>query len=167
MPNAIEVTEATHEDVTAISAFFNEAWRQAGPDTPGFAGADDDVIAEISAPETIKERIGGPERRMFLARLDRTVVGFSASRRLTAETVELAGIVVLQSMVGQGIGRPLAEATIEAARSRGFRRMTVSTEVDNDRALGFYQTLGFTPTAVSETVVEGVPVEVQNLELTL
>jgi len=167
MPDTVEVAEATEDDVAAISDFIREAWRQAGPGAAGFAGATDDVIAEISAPEAITARIGGPERRMFLAQSAGSVVGFAASRRLTSETVELAGIVVLQSMVGRGIGRPLAEAAVESARANGFKRITVSTETDNARALGFYHALGFTPTAVTEADAEGVEVEVQNLELAL
>ncbi len=61
------VTEATQDDVAAFAAFFWEAWREAGPDAPGFAGATDDVITELTTPEAIRQRIGGPERRMFLA----------------------------------------------------------------------------------------------------
>jgi hypothetical protein len=53
------VTEATTADVPAVSTFFWDAWRQAGPDSPGFAGATEDVIAEITTPELIRSRLGG------------------------------------------------------------------------------------------------------------
>ena len=167
MSDDIEVTEARVDDITAVSELIQEAWRQAGPGAPGFTGATDEVIAEVSAPAAIEARIGGPERRMFLARKEGRVVGFSASRRLTAETVELAGAVVLQSMVGLGIGRPLVEAAIESARSHGFTRMTVSTEIDNERALGFYRTLGFTVAGTSQSDSGDPDVELQHLELAL
>ncbi len=164
MQDAIEVVEATIDHVADVSALINEAWRQAGPGAPGFSGANDALIAEISAPDAIKARVGGPDRRMFLARRDGTMVGFSSSRRLTAETVELSGVVVLQSKVGMGIGTPLVEAAIESARRIGFRRMMVSTETDNESALRFYRSLGFTVTGASETQVAA---EVLNLELVL
>jgi ribosomal protein S18 acetylase RimI-like enzyme len=167
MSDDIEVTEAGVDDVAAVSALIREAWREAGPGAPGFSGATDEVIAEVSAPAAIEARIGGPERRMFLARRRGRVVGFSASRRLTSETVELAGAVVLQSMVGLGIGRPLVEAAIESARSHGFTRMTVSTEVDNERALGFYRALGFNAAGTGETDVGETDIEIQYLELLL
>ena len=167
MPDTVEVAEATDDDVAAISDFIREAWRQAGPGAAGFAGATDEVIAEISTPAAIQARIGGPERRMFLARADHTVVGFSASRRLTTQTVELAGIVVLQSMVGRGIGRPLVEVAVESARANGFKRMTVSTESDNQRAIGFYQARGFEIRGRSTEDVEGAQVAVVELQLQL
>lgn len=167
MSDDIRFSEAQDDDVQAISAFFMEAWRQAGPGAPGFSGANDEVIAEISAPEAVRARIGGPERRMFLARQQGSVVGFCASRRLTAETVELAGVVVLQSMVGRHIGTPLVEAAIASARDHEFQRMTVSTEIDNERAQGFYRALGFEATSESSSEVEGVEVRIQHLELAL
>ncbi len=84
---AISVTEATDAEVDAFATFFWEAWRQAGPDAPGFVGASDQVIADLTTAEAFAERIGGPERRMFLAWEDERVVGFAATKRVDADTV--------------------------------------------------------------------------------
>ena len=74
-PAAIRVIEAAEQDISAISDFFWEMWREAGPDAPGFTGATEGVIAEISAAEAIRPRIGGPERRMHIAYEHDRVVG--------------------------------------------------------------------------------------------
>jgi len=155
--------EATERDVAAFATFFQQAWQEAGPDAPGFAGATEEVVRELTTREAILERIGGPDRRMFLARQGGRVVGFSATRRIDEATVELAGVIVLQSIVGRGIGTPLVEQAVEVATDEGYARMVVRTETTNDRALRFYQARGFTPTGSMTELVEGKPVEVWEL----
>ena len=167
MTGSTVVREATTDDVAAIGDFFHEAWRQAGPEAPGFAGATEEVIDEIAAPETITARLGGPVRRMFVAYQDTKVVGFAATRRLTGEAIELAGVVVLQSLVGGGVGSALFQSSVESARQHQFRRMTVSTETDNERALRFYERCGFTVTGKSAADAAGTDIEVWNLEMEL
>jgi GNAT superfamily N-acetyltransferase len=159
----VVATEATERDVAAFATFFWEAWQEAGPDAPGFAGATEEVIRELTTREAILERIGGPDRRMFLARQGGRVVGFSATKRIDDVTVELAGVVVLQSIVGRGIGTPLVERAVQVARHEGYLRMVVRTETTNDRALRFYQTRGFTLTGSMTELVEDEPVEVWEL----
>jgi len=163
----VEVTEAGVADAEAISEFFWEAWREAGPGAPGWAGADPEVVAAIAAPEAIAARVGGPEHRMFLAWDGDRVVGFAATRRIDAETIELAGVIVLASMVGHRIGTPLLDAAVRAATRLGYSRMVVSTETDNDRALGFYEARSFVRTGSERRSVEGTDVEVALLERTL
>lgn len=167
MAGSAVVREATSDDVTAIADFFHEAWQQAGPEAPGFAGATEEVIAEIAAPEAIEVRIGGPQRRMFIALQDARVIGFAATRRLTGDSIELAGVVVLQSLIGGGVGSALFQAAAESARQNEFRRMTVSTEIDNQRALQFYERCGFAVAGKSTTDAAGIDIEVWDLELEL
>ena len=71
---ATTVAEATADDAGAFAAFFWEAWQQAGPNAPGFAGATDEIIRELTTQAAIVERLGGPDRRMFLARSGSRVV---------------------------------------------------------------------------------------------
>ncbi len=163
----IRVVEAGEGDVSSISALFRRMWEEAGPDAPGFSGATEEIIAEIAAPDAIRSRIGGPERRMFLAYEGDVAVGFAATRAIDEDVIELAGIVVLQTRLGRGIGTPLVAAAVLAARNLGFSRMTVSTEVDNERAATFYQARGFRPMGRSTTEVEGTEILVTNLELLL
>ena len=166
-PAAIRVIEAAEQDISAISDFFWEMWREAGPDAPGFTGATEGVIAEISAAEAIRPRVGGPERRMHIAYEHDRVVGFAATKTIDEATIELAGIVVLATMTGRGIGTPLVAAAVESARSEGYVSITVSTETDNNNAIAFYQARGFSQTGTSMAHVEGVDVEVVHLAMEL
>jgi ribosomal protein S18 acetylase RimI-like enzyme len=163
----VDIGEAGASDVAAIALFLWELWRESGPDSPGLTGATEEVIAEIAAPDAIRARIGGPERRMFLARAEGAVVGFAATRVIDAGHIELAGIMVLQRMIGQHIGTPLVEAAIKSARDQGHKLMTVSTEIDNERAVGFYQARGFAASSESTEDVEGTAVAVVELEFQL
>lgn len=158
------MTEATDDDVAAFATFFREAWKQAGPGALGFAGANDQVIAELTAPEAVLERIGGPDRRMFLASEGERVVGFAATKRIDAATVELAGIIVLKTMAGGGVGTDLVEEAVASARGEGYRSMIVRTETTNERARAFYERRGFTLTGSTTERVEGSTVEVWELE---
>lgn len=157
---AISVTEATDTDVTAFAAFFREAWKQAGPDAPGFVGASDQVIADLTTVEAFGERIGGPERRMFLAWEKERVVGFAATKCADADTVELAGIIVLQAMSGRGVGTSLVEKAVGAMRAEGYRSMIVRTETVNDRGKTFYEARNFAVKGSDSEYVEGATVEV-------
>ncbi len=163
----IVTREAIDKDADAISTFLWVLWSEAGSDAPGLAGATDEVIAEIAEPEAICGRLGGPERRIYIATQGDRVVGFAATRALDRATIELAGIMVLPALTGHGIGTPLVEVAAQQARAEGFARMTVGTEVDNEGALGFYEARGFIRQGESVVDVEGTEVTVAELELTL
>jgi ribosomal protein S18 acetylase RimI-like enzyme len=141
--DSVTVSEAGPDDVAAIQRFFTEAWTEAGPGAQGWTGADDSVIEELTAPAAILDRIGGPERRMYLAHAEQRVVGFAATRRLDESAVELVGIVVLGTMLGRGIGSKLLAAAARAVSASGCTRMVVRTESENARAIGFYVRSGF------------------------
>jgi GNAT superfamily N-acetyltransferase len=161
------IAEASDSDVAAIAAFFWAAWRTSGPNAPGWAGASEDVIAELTAPDAIRARIGGPDRRMFLAWADDRVVGFAATRAEHEECAELAGIIVLEDMLGHGIGTPLLEAAVQSATRAGLRRLLVRTEVTNERALRFYRSRGFADSQMIVENVEGARLELVELVRTL
>lgn len=131
------ITEAAAEDAADFAEFFRSAWSEPGPDAPGFTGASDQVIDEITAPEAFRSRVGGPDRRIFLARDGDRVAGFSSTRRASEEEVELSGIIVLRSFEGLGIGTGLIEASIGVAKHDGHRVMIVKTETTNTRARRF------------------------------
>ncbi len=163
----VRVAEARPEDDKAFASFFWKAYREAGPDALGFTGANDDVIAEITQPATFRARIGGPERRMFLAWAGNEVVGFAATTRLDATTVELAGIIVRESMTGRGAGGALVHATRQASEASGYRWLVVKTERRNTRAIGFYRRHLFSEERDATVDVGDVAVPVVELRLRL
>ena len=157
---AISIAEATDADAAAYADFFWHAWKEAGPEAPGFIGASDQVIAEVTRPEAFRERIGGPDRRMYLAREGTRVVGFAATSLHDSRSAELVGIIVLESMTGRGIGLRLAEAAIATVGRDGCSTIIVKTETTNKRARGFYERCGFSTTGVTTEDVDGVPIDV-------
>jgi RimJ/RimL family protein N-acetyltransferase len=61
--------------------------------------------------------------------------GFQHSGRL--------GMGLLAHVRGQGVGRRLAEATIDAAKARGIERIELEVFASNVRAIRLYERLGF------------------------
>jgi [ribosomal protein S18]-alanine N-acetyltransferase len=161
---ATTIAEADESLVDAIAAFLQRAWHEAGPGAPGWAGATDEIMADLARPETIRDRLGGPERRLFVALQHDDVIGLAATRHLGDDSAELAGIVVLQSVVESGVGTPLLELAVSSLASDGCRRVIVSTEPDNERALRFYAGRGFTEVDRHTEDVAGTPLEVVRLE---
>jgi ribosomal protein S18 acetylase RimI-like enzyme len=157
------VREASEVDVDAFAEFFVAAWRQSGPDAPGFVGATDEVIAELTTRDAVRERIGGPDRRMFLAWADDCVVGFPATKRINVDTVELAGIIVLPSYAGRGVGTELVDEALLGMRGDLYRSMIVRTETTNDLARAFYEARGFLLERVTVENVDDISVDVWEL----
>jgi ribosomal protein S18 acetylase RimI-like enzyme len=56
----------------------------------------------------------------------------------------LEELYVAPAKRGQGLGRALLSAAIEAARERGATRMDIATSVDDTAARGLYESAGFT-----------------------
>ena len=140
----MEVRPARLNDVPMLSAFFREAWREAGPAAMGFSGATDQAIEEISSPEFLGRRLASPATYMVVAQEERALVGFASVRLLKDRDSELSGIVVLERARGKGVGTRLLRKAIDGARKRGSLWMSVRTEVANARAVAFYKKSGFT-----------------------
>ena len=77
-----------------------------------------------------------------------TIEGFIHSGRL--------GMGLLPHVRGQGLGRRLAQATIDAARARGVERVELEVFATNVRAIRLYERLGF--------VHEGVRLRARKLD---
>jgi ribosomal protein S18 acetylase RimI-like enzyme len=141
---AVVVRPARLNDVSKLSAFLIEAWKEAGPGALGFTGATDEAIGEIASEEFLRKRLTSPTVYMVVAEEGERIIGFSSIRRVKEREAELSGIMVLESATGRGIGTRLLRKSLEAAKKRGFKTVFVKTEVVNDRAIGFYKKAGFT-----------------------
>jgi ribosomal protein S18 acetylase RimI-like enzyme len=67
------------------------------------------------------------------------------------------GTYVRAEFRGRGIGRRLAEATFQFARSRGYEKSVVYVLAHNEGGLAYYQSLGFKKRGVltGQTKIDG------------
>lgn len=87
--------------------------------------------------------IDGSDERMLVAERDGRVV---ASLRVTVDADGgrgVYGFVVAPALQGRGIGRDVLRRVCTAALRDGAPSVHLEVEVDNDRALGLYTSIGF------------------------
>ncbi len=154
----LSIRPARANDVSKLSSFFAEAWKEAGPGALGFAGATDEAIKEIASEEFLKRRLATPTIQMTVAEEGRRIIGFSSVRRLEGREAELSAIVVLESATGRGVGSRLLRKALDGARKRGYLSVLVKTEVANERAISFYRKSGFTESGKAVERVGGTRV---------
>lgn len=91
--------------------------------------------------------------RLFALRVDGRVAGM-ANALITVSTAEGGPVVLLEDVIvaaawrGRGFGRRLVEHVLAWAAGNGMARVTLLADRDNASALGFYETLGFEPSAM-------------------
>jgi putative acetyltransferase len=73
------------------------------------------------------------------------VVGTAGLLRTGPASGEVRKMFLLPEARGQGVGRALLDAVLEAARSRGLERLTLTTRHRYDRAIRLYERAGFRP----------------------
>jgi GNAT superfamily N-acetyltransferase len=98
---------------------------------------DDEALAD---PQSSILAAGG---RIFFANIDDQCVGCCGLLRSGANEFEVAKMAVTTSCQGNGIGRKLLHAAIEAARSAGARRLYLETNHILTSAIRLYESVGF------------------------
>jgi RimJ/RimL family protein N-acetyltransferase len=86
---------------------------------------------------------GNPQ---FVALADGKVVGWCDISRHGFPSHAHAGKLgmgIVPAYRGQGLGRRLIEATLQAARDAGMERIELSVHADNGRAIALYEKVGF------------------------
>jgi dephospho-CoA kinase len=89
-----------------------------------------------------------PRSEVFVADVAGRVVGFQViepfvSYTSTMDHVAHWGTYVAPGFRGRGIGRRLAEATLEFARNHGYEKAVIYVLADNIGGLAYYRSLGF------------------------
>ena len=163
----MEIREAAVSDIESFKRFMKQAWDEAGPGAPGWTGASDEQVDQLTSNEFLSSLFSRADVRIFLACDGGKVVGFASNRKVDEETVELSGIVVLESVTGRGIGSQLLDSAVKAAADDGFSQIVVKTESFNERAIGFYVKKGFEVKGQIVSEVEGVNVMLVELRFLL
>jgi ribosomal protein S18 acetylase RimI-like enzyme len=130
---ALSMRTATPADVPAIVAILSA----------GFGYVPADLAERLVEPDVctlVMQRTGGGEGE---------IVG-TMRAQLTATTGGIYGFAVDPAHQGRGIGRDFLRRACRELRSAGATRVGLEVEVQNDRALGLYTSLGFTPVVTED-----------------
>jgi ribosomal protein S18 acetylase RimI-like enzyme len=98
-----------------------------------------------SGPDDLGDRL----QRTALVELRGAVVGTLFCERDDDEA-SIFGFVIEPSLQGRGIGRAALRQACEQLRAEGARRISLDVDVANDRALGLYTSIGFTPVTTED-----------------
>ncbi len=126
----LEIFRLTHEETDYLLSYPEESFATEEKESLYLARKADSP-REVELFASVNGRIVG------IAGVD--AVGEKAKVRHRAEF----GISVIREYWGLGIGRALAEACIECARSAGFLQLELIVVADNARALALYRSLGY------------------------
>jgi ribosomal protein S18 acetylase RimI-like enzyme len=100
-----------------------------------------------SGPDDLGDRL----QRTALVELRGAVVGTLFSERDDdEEEASIFGFVIEPSLQGRGIGRAALWQACEQLHADGARRISLDVDVANDRALGLYTSIGFTPVTTED-----------------
>lgn len=130
------------------------------------AAVDSHVMADdVDVDEIVEFRMDhfdDPRKRLWVAledineltaplpELDATFAGFIStslrtppSKYATHDRLTLGNIYVDRGYRGTGLADDLVARAIQHAREDGARELTLEVDIDNDRALAYYEKLGF------------------------
>ena len=134
------IRRATPDDAQAVSAIWDVVCAErvyTAVNRPFTPQQERDYIASLSGREAI-----------FLAQVDGRVAGFQsldlwAKYTDSFDHVGVMGTIVLPAWRRKGIGRRLAEHTLDFARVNGYEKVIIYVRGGNVGAQVFYRSLGF------------------------
>lgn len=132
MPAACEIRPAQLEDIDLVRVLFREYQAFIAVDLC-FQSFEEELAA-------LPGRYAPPQGAILIAGDGAGVV---ALRALDPFTAEMKRLFVRPAVQGTGLGRALAEAVIDVARSRGYSRLRLDTLPQMGTAIAMYRRLGF------------------------
>src|SRR5262249_47236645 len=96
------------------------------------------------APPDLAKLLDSPSGRIAVIERSGAAVGTLFLRR-DGQEASIYGFTVSPAVQGRGIGRAALRQACEQLRVDGARRISLEVDVENDRALGLYTSVGFKP----------------------
>jgi ribosomal protein S18 acetylase RimI-like enzyme len=103
----------------------------------------------VPAPEGLGDRLDSSRDRTVLVELDGSRVGTLRLER-SGDQASIYGFVIDPPRQGRGIGRAALTRACQQLRADGARRIGLEVDVENDRALTLYTSVGFTPVTTED-----------------
>jgi ribosomal protein S18 acetylase RimI-like enzyme len=125
------ITIAPADDLTIVRELITEYASSLGVDL-----SFQDLDHELATLDTFYELI-------LIARDEDRVAGCVALHRIDDDMCEMKRLYVRPAFRGLNLGRELAECIIDAARTRGYKRMRLDTLPTMTAAIPLYRALGF------------------------
>lgn len=144
MTNRIEIRAAEDGDrdfvaglVSSLLEFGSPVWTDAAALAPGFRAVLADAVASEDPDATvlIAQSSDGDRLGFISLKVREDVTG--------VERGHVADLAVAEEARRMGVGRSLMDAGEAWARERGFRVLSLDVWSTNERALAFYQRLGY------------------------
>jgi len=101
------------------------------------------------APAGLPERLDSPRERTAIVELAGSAVGTLRLRR-DGSDAGIYGFVIDPAWRGRGIGRAALRRACDQLRAEDAHRIGLEVDVENDRALTLYTSVGFTPTGTED-----------------
>jgi ribosomal protein S18 acetylase RimI-like enzyme len=101
------------------------------------------------APDDLAARLNAPHPPTLVVELDGSAVGTLSLNREGGDA-RIYGFVIEPAWQGRGLGRDALRRVCEQLRADGAGPIGLEVAVDNDRALGLYTSIGFTPVTTED-----------------
>jgi ribosomal protein S18 acetylase RimI-like enzyme len=140
--------------------FVEELWLPYLRELPGQSVADGVDVEDVVDFRT--DHFDAPDKRLWVAlddvedtagpvhELDATLAGFLSSTLATPpqkfdnpDRLRIGNVYVDPAYRGTGLADDLVARALQHAREDGAEELTLEVDADNDRALAYYETLGF------------------------
>ena len=103
----------------------------------------------FAVPDDLTDRLNTPREQTLLVELSGSPVGTLRLHR-DGDAAGIYGFVIEPGRQGRGIGRAALRRACQLLRADGARRIGLEVDVQNDRALGLYTSVGFTSVATED-----------------
>ena len=152
-PDRTEIVRATEADLTAVSKLAGIIWRACYPGIITHAQIDY-MLARMYALDTMHEEIRAQGIRYALLLVDGKPGGFASYGPASEpDVIKLHKLYLLPELHGRGLGSRLLQHCEQEIRATGARRLILSVNKRNAKAIAAYRRNGF---VIADSVVTDI-----------